>query len=208
MSGARQPLAIWGGVECTLNRVGDRWFDQLAWSRHDERIADFDRFVYGSTKVEAERRVLKILPDALVIRTSAFFGPWDEHNFPAQGFRCLDRGIPFFASRDTVTPTYVPDLVHASLDFVIDGEHGISHLANQGEITWFDFAHLATERSGHSAELIAPDERASRGRIAIRPTYSALWSGRGRLLRPLEDALHAFFQDLQAHEVSTQCASR
>ena len=30
-----------------------------------------------------------------------------------------------------VSPTYVPDLVHASLDLLIDGEHGLWHLANE-----------------------------------------------------------------------------
>jgi dTDP-4-dehydrorhamnose reductase len=35
---------LWGGVECTVNRVGDRWFDQLARSGHRERLADLDRF--------------------------------------------------------------------------------------------------------------------------------------------------------------------
>ena len=37
-------LEIWGGVEATCNRVGDRWFDQLAWSGHDRRIEDLDAF--------------------------------------------------------------------------------------------------------------------------------------------------------------------
>ncbi|HVG19301.1 MAG TPA: family 1 glycosylhydrolase, partial [Blastocatellia bacterium] len=37
--------------------------------------------VYGKSKAAAERGVLDVLPSALVIRTSAFFGPWDEYNF-------------------------------------------------------------------------------------------------------------------------------
>ena len=40
--------------------------------------------VYGRSKADAERRVLDSDPQALVIRTSAFFGPWDEHNFVVQ----------------------------------------------------------------------------------------------------------------------------
>ena len=36
---------------------------------------------YGRGKFEAERRVLMYAPGALVIRTAAFFGPWDAHNF-------------------------------------------------------------------------------------------------------------------------------
>src|SRR3954466_10708012 len=32
-----------GGIECTVNRVGDCWFDQMAWSGHDRRVEDLDR---------------------------------------------------------------------------------------------------------------------------------------------------------------------
>jgi dTDP-4-dehydrorhamnose reductase len=36
--------ALWAGIECTVNRVGDRWFDQLARSGHLARSeADLDR---------------------------------------------------------------------------------------------------------------------------------------------------------------------
>src|SRR5262245_60054546 len=38
------PLELWGGVECTVDRVGDRWFDQMSWSGHDRRVADVARF--------------------------------------------------------------------------------------------------------------------------------------------------------------------
>src|SRR4051794_18884647 len=44
MMESARPLEIWGGVECTVNRVGDRWFDQIAWSGHDSRASDLDRF--------------------------------------------------------------------------------------------------------------------------------------------------------------------
>ena len=37
-------LELWGGVECTLNRVGDRQFDQLARGGHASRIEDLARF--------------------------------------------------------------------------------------------------------------------------------------------------------------------
>jgi len=39
-----KPLELWGGVECTLNRVGDAHFDQLEWSGHDRRAEDLDLF--------------------------------------------------------------------------------------------------------------------------------------------------------------------
>lgn len=36
-------VELWGGVECTINRVGDRFFDQLARSGHDRRMDDVER---------------------------------------------------------------------------------------------------------------------------------------------------------------------
>ena len=37
-------LALWGGHECTVNRVGDRFFDQTRLSGHHDRIRDLDLF--------------------------------------------------------------------------------------------------------------------------------------------------------------------
>ncbi len=38
------PLEVWGGVECTVNRVGDQYFDQLVWNHHASHPEDLDRF--------------------------------------------------------------------------------------------------------------------------------------------------------------------
>lgn len=37
-------LELWGGHECTVNRVGDRYFDQTVRSGHQDRLEDLDRF--------------------------------------------------------------------------------------------------------------------------------------------------------------------
>lgn len=38
----RSPLELWGGIECTYNRVGDQYLCQLERSGHDRRIDDLD----------------------------------------------------------------------------------------------------------------------------------------------------------------------
>lgn len=38
-------LELWGGVECTVNRVGDTYFDQLERTGHAARLEDLDRLV-------------------------------------------------------------------------------------------------------------------------------------------------------------------
>jgi dTDP-4-dehydrorhamnose reductase len=38
------PLELWGGVECTINRVGDDYFRQLERNGHLHRPSDLERF--------------------------------------------------------------------------------------------------------------------------------------------------------------------
>ncbi len=38
------PLELWGGAECTVNRVADRYVDQLRLTGHHDRLEDLDRF--------------------------------------------------------------------------------------------------------------------------------------------------------------------
>jgi dTDP-4-dehydrorhamnose reductase len=82
--------------------------------------------VYGRSKAECEARVLAAHSGALVVRTAAFFGPWDEWNFITRTLASLALGVPVDAADDlVVSPTYVPHLVHATLDLLIDGERGL-----------------------------------------------------------------------------------
>jgi len=37
-----QKLQLWGGIECTVNRVTDSYFDQLRYSGHHDRLSDLD----------------------------------------------------------------------------------------------------------------------------------------------------------------------
>ena len=37
-------LELWGGIECTVNRVGDRYIDQVVLTGHQQRLDDLDRF--------------------------------------------------------------------------------------------------------------------------------------------------------------------
>src|SRR3954463_10189650 len=42
MGDGREKLQLWGGIECTVNRVGERYFDQLEYSGHQDRPGDLD----------------------------------------------------------------------------------------------------------------------------------------------------------------------
>ncbi|MTJ54173.1 sugar nucleotide-binding protein [Anabaena sp. UHCC 0253] len=154
--------------------------------------------VYGCSKALAEKRVLQACPTSLIIRTSAFFSPWDEYNFVTIALRELSSGEEFLAAQDTIiSPTYVPDLVHASLDLLIDGETGLWHLANKCEISWANLARLAAKQAGVSVKRLIALPTRQLGLIAPRPTYSALGSSRGDIMPGLEDALSRYCEEWQ-----------
>jgi dTDP-4-dehydrorhamnose reductase len=153
-----------------------------------DRVAPLN--AYGASKAAAEAHVLERCPDALVVRTSAFFGPWDEWNFVTIALRELAAGRPFDALDDvTVTPTYVPELTDGILDLLVDGDRGIWHLANDGPLTWAEFARLAARRAGLDESLVRPVSIDEVRLPAARPRYSALGSERGRLLGSVENAI-------------------
>ena len=157
--------------------------------------------VYGESKHAAEHAVRAAHPRALIIRTSAFFGPWDTANFASAALAAAGLRAPFpAAGQVVVSPTYVPDLVHACLDLVIDGAAGTWHLANAGALSWADFATLVVERAGLRPMTTPTEDMAALGWRARRPVYSALGSTNGVLLPPLDDAVDRFVRDRVSSE--------
>jgi len=154
--------------------------------------------VYGRSKFEAEQCVLKYCPNALVVRSAAFFGPWDRHNFVTLALRALRNGQRWRAPDDQlVSPTYVPDLVQAALNLLIDGESGLWHLANRGAVSWAGFAQLVAETAGLDTGLVEPISGAAFGQVAIRPRYSALETERGMSLPLLFDGVERYLADVE-----------
>jgi dTDP-4-dehydrorhamnose reductase len=167
----------------------DRVFDGQLGRPYVEQDPLSPACVYGESKAEAERRVWAAYPDALIVRTSAFFSPWDRHNFIYCALRDMAAGHPVRgASRAVVSPTYVPDLAHTVLDLLIDRETGIWHLANTGATSWHDLA----ERIAHQAGLsFAPPSDQEDRTTSIR----ALGTTRGVTLPPLEEGLSRYFAE-------------
>ena len=146
--------------------------------------------VYGRSKAEAERRILAAHAQALVVRTSAFFGPWDSYNFAHATLHGLAQGrrtqVPAAVA---VSPTYVPDLVHATLDLMIDGACGIWHLANRGQVSWHAFATMLARAAGLEADAVAVAD------AGARPAVTALTSERGLVMPTLEHGIDRYLHD-------------
>lgn len=149
------------------------------------------RNIYGRSKAEAEQKILEAHPEALVVRSSAFFGPWDVYNFAHGTLSTLARGHSVMASTAAVSPTYVPDLAHAVLDLLVDGEQGLWHLTNRGELSWHDFARLLAQAAGLDHGAVEKLDDHPHGDAP----NTALVSERGLVMPSLEHGVERYLHD-------------
>jgi dTDP-4-dehydrorhamnose reductase len=192
-----------------VNFSSDLVFDGLSENPYLESHQVSPLNVYGKSKAECEIKVLGIYPTSLIIRTSSFFGPWDKHNFITQTLLALINNKVVVTPNDTfISPTYVPDLAHETLNLLIDGETGIVHLTNAGEVSWEIFAVMAAKSAKNkykvNPDLIHGTSSENMNFTAKRPKMSVLKSERYNRLPTLENALERYFQELQVSLVSHQ----
>ena len=115
----------------------------VRWKKDDSvrnRDARNPQSVYGRTKAEAEIKLLELMPDCCIARTSWLFGI---------GGKCFpDTILKLAASRPALdvvndqrgSPTYAVDLARAIIQLCRKNASGIVHVTNAGDCTWFEFA--------------------------------------------------------------------
>ncbi|MGZ8407236.1 MAG: SDR family oxidoreductase, partial [Caulobacteraceae bacterium] len=173
----------------------DLVFDGKSDRSYIESEAPSPLNVYGRSKAEAEAAILGGGGKALMIRTAAFFSPDDPFNFAAWVVRELRSGRGVQAARDCViTPTYVPDLVQATLDLVVDGETGVWHLTNYEPMTWAEFGKAVARAMNLDPQMVRGVAASTLGWAATRPAYAALDTERGRIMPPFGRALERYAQ--------------
>jgi len=137
--------------------------------------------VYGRTKAEAEIKLLELMPDCCIARTSWLFGIGGK-SFP-------DTILKLAAGRPTLDvvndqrgcPTYADDLARAIVQLCRYDAGGIVHVTNAGDCTWFEFAQEIVTSSGRET-TVRPVGSQQMARPAPRPAYSVLSSASLRAL--------------------------
>jgi dTDP-4-dehydrorhamnose reductase len=151
----------------------DYVFDGKKTSPYEVEDKRNPQSVYGHSKAEAEIKLLEILPNCCIARTSWVFGV---------GGRCFpDTILRLAANRpalDVVNdqrgcPTYTVDLARAIIQLCRKDASGIVHVTNAGDCTWFQFAQEIINRTGLTTE-VRPVSSQQMARPAPRPAYSVL----------------------------------
>lgn len=129
--------------------------------------------VYGESKARAEKRLLEIIPDVCIVRTSWLFG---------HGGKCFPATIlELAATRPEISvvndqrgsPTFTRDLASVLAQLCGKGARGIVHATNSGDCTWYEFAKEIVRISGLPS-AVKPVTTAEFPRPARRPAYSVL----------------------------------
>ena len=151
----------------------DYVFDGKNTSPYETTDARHPQSVYGRSKAEAEIKLLELIPESCIVRTSWLFGV---------GGKCFpDTILKLAASRPTLDvvndqrgcPTYTVDLARAITRLCCESASGIVHVTNAGDCTWFEFASAIVQQAGLRT-TVRPVSSHQVARPAPRPAYSVL----------------------------------
>ena len=151
----------------------DYVFDGRKTSPYETTDPRNPQSVYGRSKAEAELRLLDVMPNCCIVRTSWLFGI---------GGKCFpDTILKLAAGRPALdvvndqrgSPTYASDLAKTIIQLCRANASGIVHATNTGDCTWFEFAREIVTASGLPTE-VRPVNTAQMARPAPRPAYSVL----------------------------------
>lgn len=136
--------------------------------------------VYGASKLQGEQAVLRVHPEALILRTSWVYGPDPAgKNFIAALRRQLAAGQRVRVPRDQLsTPTLNSDLAAMTLALLDAGASGVVHVAGPELMSRYELALAAARFFGLDETLIEGVTTASLGQLAARPLLSGLRSAR------------------------------
>ena len=176
----------------------DYVFDGKKTSPYETGDARNPQSVYGRSKAEAEIRLLEVLPEVCMARTSWLFGT---------GGKCFpDTILKLAANRPALNvvndqrgcPTYSVDLTRAIIELCRNQASGIVHTTNSGECSWFEFAREIVNGSGLATE-VRPVSSQQMARPAPRPAYSVLSAKSlqqyGIVVPSWQDALNRYLRE-------------
>ena len=129
--------------------------------------------VYGVTKLEGEKAVMKYIDKFFIVRTSWVFGIHGS-TFVTTLLRLGDEKESLNVVCDQVgSPTYTPDLARLICDLIVTEKYGIYHGTNENFCSWAEFA-AEIMKLGGKKTVINPVPSSEYPTKAERPHNSRL----------------------------------
>ena len=153
----------------------DYVFDGKSYLPYTEVMPVNPSSVYGKSKLEGERILMEICPEAVIVRTSWLYSSFGN-NFVKTMLRLGQERDKLNVIFDQVgTPTYAADLAVALLSILAAGKPaaGIYHYSNEGVCSWYDFTRSIHRLAGISCNLVPIESKEYPVRTP-RPHFSVL----------------------------------
>ncbi len=160
--------------------------------------------IYGKTKLEGERTIMKNHDKYFILRTAWLYG-YNGGNFPKTMLELSKNHDKINVVYDEIgSPTYTPDLAKGIAELLNSDKYGIYHLTNSDSTSWYDFAKLIFKIADIDVE-VKPVTANEFARAAPRPSYSVLnnekWKNNGFTpLRSYKDAIKEYIHLLKKEE--------
>jgi len=172
-------------------------FDGSAREPYSESDEPGPLGVYARSKLDGERRVLEMLPEALVIRSAGLFGATGSAikggSFPERMVKRAREGQQLRVVADQrLNPTYTVDLARGTLELLAQGVTGVVHLVAAGCCSYWELVVEALRLVGVSVP-VEPVTTAELGAAAPRPRNGCLTSTRANALRGWQEGLSDWF---------------
>jgi dTDP-4-dehydrorhamnose reductase len=130
---------------------------------------------YGRSKLAGERATAAANPRHFIVRSSWLFGEGGR-NFVST-MLSIERDELRVVDDQVGCPTYTPHLAEGVLRLVESNDHGVHHMAGDGQCSWYELARAAFERAGVERS-VTPCTTDEFPRPAPRPAWSVLRSER------------------------------
>ncbi|MBI4342971.1 MAG: dTDP-4-dehydrorhamnose reductase [Candidatus Omnitrophica bacterium] len=216
--------ALGGAPAVLLYVSTDYVFDGEKGQPYNEQDAPRPISVYGQSKLEGEREALRhpravvVRPSTLfgpgrmnfcdaIVRAlqegrtiEAFVDQTTSPTYTEDLAEMMKELIVVLTqSGPAPTPNSVTGATSQATRLVWGRASRIVHMSNAGGASRVAFAHRIADLLGRSREAVRPIRMADQRRPAKRPAYSALTSAElvpltGRMMRPWDDALHAYLR--------------
>lgn len=132
--------------------------------------------VYGSTKLEGEKKVQEACERSVIVRTAWLYSCYGN-NFVKTMIRLGRERKELNVIFDQIgTPTYARDLAQAILAIATADErhYGIFHFTDEGATSWYDFTKVIHQMAGITTCQVHPIRTDQYPTPAQRPAYSLL----------------------------------
>ena len=176
----------------------DYVFDGKKTEPYTERDPVNPLNVYGRSKLAGEEEAVKGCRRTLVLRTSWLYG--------VHGKNFVRTILSLAASQPEIrvvedqrgSPTYARHLAHVIAGLIRSDVTAAIHAGGEGECSWYEFAKAILQEAGLKCRVV-PISTAESGRLALRPSYSALSTAllhqHGLSLPPWREGVRQFLAD-------------